>query len=62
MLAPLILAGDRAGLEIIRPMAVVILGGLLTTTLTTLFVLPALYLRIRPSAGVMTSNVLAEGG
>ena len=62
VLVPLILAGDRPGLEIIRPMAMVILGGLLTTTLTSLFVLPALYLRIRPGAGVMSSNVLAEGG
>jgi Cu/Ag efflux pump CusA len=62
VLAPLILAGDRPGLEIIRPMAVVILGGLLSTTLTTLFVLPVLYLQLRPGAGDMTSNVLAEGG
>jgi len=62
VLAPLILAGDRPGLEIIRPMAIVILGGLLTSTLTTLFVLPTLYLRIRPGAGAMTSDALAEGG
>ena len=33
------------GLEIVHPMAVVLLGGLVTTTLLGLFVLPALYLR-----------------
>jgi CzcA family heavy metal efflux pump len=44
-LLPLLLLGDRAGLEIVRPMAVVMLGGLITATLVTLFVVPALYLR-----------------
>jgi CzcA family heavy metal efflux pump len=42
---PLLLLGNIAGLEIVRPMGVVILGGLVTSTLLTLFVLPALYLR-----------------
>jgi CzcA family heavy metal efflux pump len=40
---PLVLFGGIAGLEIVHPMAVVILGGLVTTTLFCLFVLPALY-------------------
>jgi CzcA family heavy metal efflux pump len=40
----LVILGSRAGLEIVSPMAVVILGGLVTTTLLSLFVLPALYL------------------
>ncbi|HEV3295436.1 MAG TPA: efflux RND transporter permease subunit [Streptosporangiaceae bacterium] len=43
-LAPLVFYGDRPGQEIEYPMAVVILGGLLTATLLNLFVLPALYL------------------
>ncbi|HEY6278172.1 MAG TPA: efflux RND transporter permease subunit [Streptosporangiaceae bacterium] len=43
-LAPLVFYGDRPGQEIEYPMAVVILGGLLTSTLLNLFVLPALYL------------------
>jgi Cu/Ag efflux pump CusA len=42
---PLAVAGAIPGLEILHPMAVVILGGLVTTTLLSLFVLPALYLR-----------------
>jgi Cu/Ag efflux pump CusA len=40
-----IVLGSRPGLEILSPMAVVVLGGLVTTVLLTLFVLPALYLR-----------------
>jgi CzcA family heavy metal efflux pump len=41
----LVVLGSRPGLEIISPMAAVILGGLVTTTLLSLFVLPTLYLR-----------------
>jgi CzcA family heavy metal efflux pump len=44
-LVPLVVFGDRPGHEIEHPLAVVILGGLLTSTLLNLFVLPALYLR-----------------
>ncbi len=42
---PSLILGDIPGLEMLRPMAVVVLGGLVTTTLFNLFVLPALYLR-----------------
>ena len=41
---PLALFGDIAGLEIMHPMAVVILGGLVTTTLLSLVGVPAMYL------------------
>ncbi len=44
-LAPVVFAGEIAGLEIIRPMAVVILGGLVTSTLVAVLILPAMYLR-----------------
>jgi len=37
--------GDRPGHEIEYPLAVVILGGLVTSTLLNLFVVPSLYLR-----------------
>jgi Cu/Ag efflux pump CusA len=44
-LVPLVILGDIPGHEIEYPMAIVILGGLLTSTLINLFVVPALYLR-----------------
>lgn len=44
---PIVLAGWRAGLEIVRPMGIVILGGLVTSTLLVLFILPALYSRLQ---------------
>ena len=49
VLLPLVVSGPIAGLEIVHPMAVVILGGLVTSTLLGLFVLPAAYLRLGPS-------------
>ena len=42
---PLVVAGDRPGHEIEHPLAVVVLGGLFTSTLLNLFVVPSLYLR-----------------
>jgi len=44
-LIPLVIAGAIPGNEIEHPMAVVILGGLVTSTLLNLFVVPSLYLR-----------------
>jgi Cu/Ag efflux pump CusA len=41
---PLALSGNIAGLEIVHPMAIVVLGGLITTTLFSLVVAPATYL------------------
>jgi Cu/Ag efflux pump CusA len=42
-LVPLVLAGNKPGHEIEFPMAVVILGGLITSTLLNLVLMPALY-------------------
>ena len=42
---PLVFFGAVPGFEIVHPMAVVILGGLITSTLLSLHVLPALYLQ-----------------
>ncbi|MGH2769858.1 MAG: efflux RND transporter permease subunit, partial [Actinomycetota bacterium] len=44
-LVPLLIAGNIPGQEIEHPMAIVILGGLATSTLLNLLVAPALYLR-----------------
>ena len=48
-LVPLAVAGSIPGHEIEHPMAIVILGGLITSTLLNLFVLPSLYLRFGKS-------------
>jgi CzcA family heavy metal efflux pump len=45
VLLPFVIGGSRAGYEVGHPLAVVVLGGLLTTTFVVLFVLPSLYLR-----------------
>ena len=44
-LVPLAIAGNLPGHEIEHPMAIVILGGLVTSTLLNLFIVPSLYLR-----------------
>jgi CzcA family heavy metal efflux pump len=44
-LVPLVALGMRPGHEIEHPLAVVILGGLVTSTLLNLFVVPSLYLK-----------------
>ncbi len=44
-LIPLALAGNKPGSELESPMAIVILGGLVTATLLNLVVVPALYLK-----------------
>lgn len=42
-LIPLVLNGDKPGNEIQSPMAVVVLGGLLTSTLLNIYVMPIIY-------------------
>lgn len=42
---PLIVLGTRPGYEVVHPMAIAVAGGLVTSTLLSLFVVPALYLR-----------------
>ena len=44
-LVPLVVVGSIPGNEIEHPMAVVILGGLVTSTLLNLFIVPSLYLQ-----------------
>jgi len=44
-LLPLVLGGAKAGQEVEYPMAVVILGGLVSSTLLNLVLMPAFYLR-----------------
>jgi Cu/Ag efflux pump CusA len=42
---PFLVLGDRAGYEVVRPLAVSVLGGLVTSTLLVLLVVPVLYAR-----------------
>ncbi|MDI9629889.1 MAG: efflux RND transporter permease subunit, partial [Acidobacteriota bacterium] len=46
---PMALA-TSAGAEVQRPLATVVIGGLVTSTLLTLLVLPTLYTRFAPEA------------
>lgn len=56
-LLPLVLKGNIPGHEIEYPMAVVILGGLVTSTLLNLFLMPTLMLRFgRGGSGVVRSK------
>nr|MBA2324193.1 efflux RND transporter permease subunit [Pseudonocardiales bacterium] len=43
-LAPVLVVGDRAGLEIVHPLTVAVLGGLVTSAFVALVVVPLLYL------------------
>ncbi len=56
---PFVILGSRPGFEVVHPMAVVILGGLVSSTFLGLFVLPALYLRF--GAGAQPDLVPEEG-
>ena len=44
-IVPLVIAGNIPGNEIEHPLAIVVVGGLVTSTLLNLFVVPSLYLR-----------------
>jgi preprotein translocase subunit SecF len=45
---PFVVLGSRPGLEILHPMAVVLLGGLISAVLVSLFLVPPLYLHFGP--------------
>jgi CzcA family heavy metal efflux pump len=59
-LLPLVVAGSIPGHEIEHPMAIVILGGLVTATLVNLFVVPFLYLRFGLEPGPREPEVSAQ--
>jgi Cu/Ag efflux pump CusA len=49
VLLPVLVTGPEAGLELLHPMAVTVVGGLVTTAVVSLIVLPALYPHRRSS-------------
>lgn len=50
-LVPLVMGGNKPGYEIEFPMAVVILGGLITSTILNLFLLPPIYVAFGKGTG-----------
>lgn len=57
-LLPIVLFGNIAGNEIVQPMAIVILSGLVTSTYLNLFIIPTLYLRF----GHINTKAVTLGG
>ncbi|HEX5991288.1 MAG TPA: efflux RND transporter permease subunit [Thermomicrobiales bacterium] len=55
-LTPLAVIGPVAGNEILHPMSVVTLGGLVTATLVNLLVVPSLYMRFAPASQPATDG------
>ena len=55
-LLPVLILGRRAGLELVNPMGIVLLGGLITTTLVYLFLVPALYSLFAPRHEPVTAQ------
>ncbi len=49
---------NGAGAEVQRPLATVVIGGLITATLLTLFVLPALYLLMEKKRSIKVKTTL----
>lgn len=60
VLSPFAVAGPIAGQEILHPLAIVVLGGLVSATLVNLFVVPVLYLRFGAASERETSVSLAR--
>jgi CzcA family heavy metal efflux pump len=60
-LLPIVVMGRIPGLEIIFPMAIVIIGGIVASTLFSLLVLPPLYLLIGPRVGRQLELDLSDG-
>jgi len=59
-LIPLALAGHEPGNEIQSPLAIVVLGGLLSSTFLNMVAIPALCLRFYPKQASLPSDVSAE--
>jgi Cu/Ag efflux pump CusA len=59
-LLPMVVVGAIAGLEVLSPLALIILAGLATTALLNLLVLPGLYLTFAPVTETARSKECAH--
>jgi Cu/Ag efflux pump CusA len=57
---PFVAMGDVAGMEVMRPMAIFVLGGLVSTALVLLFVIPSIYMMSGPKPASETESLLTE--
>ena len=60
-LVPLALGVGEPGKEIQQPMAVVILGGIVTSTVLNMLVIPALYLKFGHASAATTARAPVGG-
>lgn len=56
-LLPFVLFGNIPGHEVVRPIAIIILGGLVTSTVVNLFIMPTVYLRFGARLEPASSSV-----
>jgi Cu/Ag efflux pump CusA len=61
-LVPLVLLGGSVGSGMLLPMALIVWGGLITSALLTLYVLPVLFLRFGPAANTDWGSSLVNNG
>ena len=59
-LIPLMLAGDEPGKELLNPLAVVIFGGLISSTVISLFLTPAIFYHFGKKAALSASEESTE--
>ncbi|MEK7576328.1 MAG: efflux RND transporter permease subunit, partial [Patescibacteria group bacterium] len=60
-LVPLLTSGGESGKEMLHPLAVVIFGGLISSTIISLFLTPALFYRFGKEAAMRSSKVESTG-
>ena len=60
-LIPLLLSGGNPGKEILHPLAVVIFGGLISSTMISLFLTPALFYRFGRKATLQDKETESTG-